>query len=121
MSPRYDAKPGLDPQLETEATEETWNRDAQQWAQNPDRWMLLGQDPVGETTLEDALVTWWPQAMQAPAIRQAQLDERQKRLLARAWMVGLTDRPVQTPKPGSAPSRVQPYLEGLIRQVRTVS
>lgn len=121
MSPRYEANPGLDPQLEAEATQESRNQEMRDWEENPDRWKLVGEDPLGETTLENALLSWWPEALQAPTIQAAGLTSRQRRLLARMWMVDLTDHRVRTPKPTSAPQRVARYLEQAIGQVRAVS
>ena len=93
MTHRFETNPGLAPEEMTEAIRDLDTAEALEWAQDPDRWTRIGEDPVEEINLQDEFDQSYPQkSLEHPVILQAQLSPVQLVLLKRAWMVQVTDR-----------------------------
>lgn len=118
MTHRFETNPGLAPEEMTEAIQDLNTAEALEWAQDPDRWARIGEDPVEEINLQDEFDQAYPQkSLEHPVIRQAQLSPVQLVLLKRAWMVQMTDRTRLMTDPMAPDEKKLTQVVEMVRQV----
>lgn len=117
MTHRFETNPGLAPEEMTETIQDLNTAEALEWAQDPDRWKRIGEDPIEEINLQDEFDQTYPQkSLEIPVIRQAQLSPVQIVLLKRAWMVQMTDRTRLMTDPMAPETRKLGQIVEMVRQ-----
>ena len=117
MRHRYEINPGLSPEEMSQAVQDADAELTREWEANPDRWLVLDQDPIEYPSLQEEFDQNYPEALNHPMIQQAQLNPEQMVLLQRLWMCRITDRSREKTNPVNPdPQKLARLLEQVQQQ-----